>query len=210
MEDFRDEKDLDERLEYILAIPNDDEFTAQADRMAGTITFRVAAMQLATTILCDDMHDYFRSCDYELELPGGSRCAGWDEIAWEAQMKEQMGQAGFAKRMKLVNRLMEEAGLTTTNPPFRPGLNQGWSFMRPLRYFAAALAGTGIPDSSMHVAVRYLAKACRARVMGAAILNEDEDIESERKTGEGIRNRPRLQGLSTAWNMTMGYFRQTE
>ncbi|KAK6849731.1 hypothetical protein PG995_013564 [Apiospora arundinis] len=206
-------EDLDEfqeDLDALLDIEDDDEFAAETDRVAGMITFRFSAMRLATTMLRNDMRDYFRSCGYEVELPGHSPCAGWNEAAWEAQMTELFGAVVFVERRALVRRLMEDAGLTEMNTPFRAGLNQGWTFVRPLRYLAAGLVGSGIPSAELPVAVRNLAKACRARAVGGCIPGgeeKEEDDDNEKIEEEATRPQ-RI--MSSAWSKATGFFKKAE
>ncbi|KAK8034872.1 hypothetical protein PG993_009867 [Apiospora rasikravindrae] len=113
---------LEEQLERLLDVEDEAEFELRADRIAGMFAFRFAAMRLATEVLRDDMRDY------KIGLPGGSPCTGWDETAWQRSTAETQGPEAYARRMALVGSLMEDAHLTETGPPFRPGLGQGVDF----------------------------------------------------------------------------------
>ncbi|KAK8065501.1 hypothetical protein PG997_012248 [Apiospora hydei] len=151
---------LEEQLDRLLDVEDEAEFELRADRLAGMFAFCFAAMRLATEVLRDDMHDY------QIGLPGGSPCIGWDEMAWQRSTAESLGLEAYARRVALVEILMEDAQLTEMGPPFRPGLGQGWSFLRPVRYLAAALVGSEIPIQELELTVKNMSKACRARAMG--------------------------------------------
>ncbi|KAK7967557.1 uncharacterized protein PG986_001834 [Apiospora aurea] len=158
---------LEEQLDRLLDVEDEAEFELRADRLAGMFAFRFAVMRLATEVLRDDMHDY------KIGLPGGSPCIGWDESAWQRSTAEFQGLENYARRVALVESLMEDAHLTEMSPPFRPGLGQGWLFRRPVRYLAAALIGSDIPAQELWLIVRNLSKACRARAMGECIADEE-------------------------------------
>lgn len=193
---------LEEHLGQILAVDDESEFAARADRLGATFAFRFAAMQLATEVLRDDM------CDYHIGLPSSSKCIGWDEAAWQRATVEAQGAETFAERTALVEQLMDNMQLNEMGPPFRPGLGQGWSFSRPLRYLAAALVGSELPARELPATVRNLAKACRVRALGGSIAWEEDDDDS---TKELVTNdNGRAQGVWMAWSKAVSFFKKTE
>ncbi|KAK8058854.1 hypothetical protein PG994_009302 [Apiospora phragmitis] len=198
---------IEERLERLLAVEDEVEFARRADRLAGMFAFRFEPMRLATEVVRDDMHDY------KIGLPSGSPCIGWDEAAWQRAMVESQGSETYAQRVVLVEGLMEDAHLTEMGPPFRPGLGQGWSFARPVRYLAAALVGSEIPTEELRATVRNLAKACRARAMGGSIAEEDDDDDEEDDDTEKSKydeGNTGSEGVSTIWNKAVGLFKKVQ
>lgn len=167
------EANLEEHIQRLLAIDDKSEFTARADRLAATFAFRFEAMRLAIEVLRDDMRDY------DIGLSSSSPYIGWDEAAWQYATLEIQGAQTYAERRALVERLMDNAQLNEIGPPFRPGLGEGLSFARPLRYLAAALVGSEISTRELPATVRNLARACRARALGGSIAGEEEEEEDD-------------------------------
>ncbi|KAK8136782.1 hypothetical protein PG984_004722 [Apiospora sp. TS-2023a] len=204
---------LEEHLDRLLDVDDEPDFAARADRLTATFAFRFEAMRLATEVLRDDMRDY------HIGLPGSSPCIGWDEAMWKRMTVEAQGAQTYAERKALVERLMDNMQLNEMGPPFRPGLGQGWSFSRPLRYLAAALVGSEIPARELPATVRNLAKACRARALGGSIEGEeeeeeddddDEDDSIEEMVADDVAENGRVQGVSKIWGKTVGLFKKTE